>query len=112
MNNNLATMKIDNNSVESSTKPLNKSKLNNNNILIDKNGEKPLYKQPTHSVTHIVDRRHNHYDDYFESYNERTECEVCDRLVLTTWLHDGLCEMCSVKSNKKIRIFKKKTNNT
>ena len=98
-------MKIDNNSIES--KPLNKSSLNNNNILIDKNGEQSLCisnTQPTHKVGNLNTKICNNYK------NKRKECEVCDKLILATLLHHGLCEMCSVKGNNKLEYFKIKMN--
>jgi len=105
MDNNFATMKIDNNSVES--KPLNKSQLNNNHNLIDKNVEQSLgisNTQPTNKVGNLNTKICNKYK------NKRKECKVCDRLILATLLHHGLCEMCSVKGNNKLEYFKIKMN--
>jgi hypothetical protein len=96
MNNNLATMKIDNNLIESTTQTLNKSQLNKN------------IEQPTDIVSHKVGNLNTKICNNYK--NKRKECEVCDRLILATLLHHGLCEMCSVKGNNKLEYFKIKMN--
>lgn len=94
MNNNtiVSTMKIHNHLIVSTIQILNKNSLKKNSS----NNSNHDYSQ-------------DEYEDYYyDDYDDYENCDNCDRSFLNTLLYNGLCEMCSTKKERKLKIFRRK----
>ena len=103
MNRIVSTMKIHNYWIVSTIQIFNKNSLKKN---VDYSTDAD-YNQ--YNDDYSTDADYNQYnDDYYD--DERIECDNCNILYLHKLLHNGLCEMCSIKRKRKLQIFRRKMN--
>jgi hypothetical protein len=108
-------MKIHNYTIVSTIQIRNKKKSLKKNSDISKDTTLNNYDRDYYNDYYNYDYDDDYndvYDDHYNEdyYNERTECENCNTLFLNTLLNNGLCEICSIKRQKKLQIFRKKMN--
>ena len=113
----VSTMKIHNHLFVSTIQIINKPLLDNNSVNDNSvnNSVNDNYNNSDYCCDDDYDYLSNddnysecmEYDDYSESM-EYDNCGNCNRLILNTLLNYGLCETCSFKHKRKLKIYNKK----
>ena len=105
MNTIISTMKIHNYLIVSNIQILYKKSLKNVDISRNIN-----LNNSYHDGINDSDNNEYYSDDYDNDdyYSERTECDNCNILFLNTLLNNGLCEMCAIKRERKLKIYRRK----